>query len=231
MLLRCFATNIARAVPAKTMNNRGRSGRVELLLELSLTVLVGAGVTRGVAVAVGEALGEALAAALGEALAAALGEALAAALAEALAAALAAALAEALAAALAEALAAALAEALAAAPGATGAIEHAVVIVSPIKVTSPVWASARPCTVAPSSIVMDVEAMIVPMKVEPELRVAELWTCQKTLHELAPLVSTTELDDAVMRSDVAWKIQTALGSFWASSVSVPGIRSVAPPAL
>ena len=59
------------------MSNRGKSGRVELLFEPSLTVLVGAGVTRVRA----RALAEALAAALAEALAAALAEALAAALA------------------------------------------------------------------------------------------------------------------------------------------------------
>jgi hypothetical protein len=41
----------------------------------------------------------------------------------------------------------------------------------------------------------------------------------------------TELDEAVMRSDVAWKIQTEFGSFWPSSVSVPVRSSVPPPAL
>src|SRR3990172_8459242 len=41
----------------------------------------------------------------------------------------------------------------------------------------------------------------------------------------------TMLDDAVMRSDVAWKIQTESGSFWPSSVSVPVRSSVTPPAL
>jgi hypothetical protein len=51
------------------MSNRGKSGRVELLLELSLTVLVGDGVTRVPAEA--RALAAALAAALAEALAAA----------------------------------------------------------------------------------------------------------------------------------------------------------------
>jgi hypothetical protein len=41
----------------------------------------------------------------------------------------------------------------------------------------------------------------------------------------------TELDDAVMRSDVAWKIQTEFGSFSPSSVTVPVRSSVTPPAL
>lgn len=33
--------------------------------------------------------------------------------------------------------------------------------------------------------------------------------CQKTLQGWAPLMKATELDDAVTRSDVAWKIQRA----------------------
>ena len=105
------------------------------------------------------------------------------------------------------------------------------VMVSLIKVTSPFRASARPFIVTPLSIVMDVRARMVPTKVEPDPSVAELVTCQKTLHELAPLMSFTELDDAVTRSDVAWKTQTEFGSFWPSSVSVPVRSSVAPPAL
>ncbi len=67
--------------------------------------------------------------------------------------------------------------------------------------------------------------MMVPTKVEPVPRVAELPTCQKTLHELAPLMSCTVLVDAVMRVLGAWKTQTELGSFWASSVRVP-VRSI-----
>jgi hypothetical protein len=105
------------------------------------------------------------------------------------------------------------------------------VIRSPIKVTSPFRASAAPCIVTPLAIVMDVRARIVPMKAEPDPRVAELVTCQKTLHELAPLMSFTELPDAVTRSDAAWMIQTEFGSFWPSSVSVPVRSSVKLPAL
>jgi hypothetical protein len=120
------------------------------------------------------------------------------------------------------------------APGeasAIGAVKHAFVITSPIKVTLPFRASAAPCIVTALAIVMDVRARIVPMKAEPDPRVAELVTCQKTLHELAPLMSFTELPDAVMRSDGAWMIQTEFGSFWPSSVSVPVRSSVKPPAL
>ena len=49
-------------------------------------------------------------------------------------------------------------------------------------VTSPVWASTRPWTIAPVSRVMDVSAMIVPMKLAPVPSDAELVTTQKTLH-------------------------------------------------
>jgi hypothetical protein len=217
ILLR-FTSNIARAIPAKPMSSRGKSGRVELLLELSPTVLVGAGVTPEPALLLAAALAEApaLAAALAEA------PALAAALAEAPA--LAAALAEAPA----LALAAALADALAIS---SGEVKHVFVIALLIKDTSPFRASARPCTVAPSAIVMDVRAMIVPMKVEPDPRVAELMTCQKTLHELAPRMRFTELPDAVTRDEVAWKIQTEFGSFWPSSITVPVRSRTTPPAL
>jgi hypothetical protein len=207
ILLR-FTSNIARAIPAKPMSSRGKSGRVELLLELSPTVLVGAGVTPEPALLLAAALAEApaLAAALAEA------PALAAALAEAPA----------------LALAAALADALAIS---SGEVKHVFVIALLIKDTSPFRASARPCTVAPSAIVMDVRAMIVPMKVEPDPRVAELMTCQKTLHELAPRMRFTELPDAVTRDEVAWKIQTEFGSFWPSSITVPVRSRTTPPAL
>jgi hypothetical protein len=102
------------------------------------------------------------------------------------------------------------------------------VMVSLIKVTVPFRASARPLIFTPLFIVMDVRARMVPTKVEPDPSVAELVTCQKTLHELAPLMSFTELDDAVTRSDAAWKTQTELGSFWPSSVKVP-VSARAPP--
>jgi len=88
-------------------------------------------------------------------------------------------------------------------------------------VTAPVRARARPFTVAPEVIVIDVRAMIVPARVDPVASVAELVTCQKTLHGLAPLISATRLDDDVMNVDVALKIQTEPGSFWPSSVNVP----------
>jgi len=107
--------------------------------------------------------------------------------------------------------------------GAGAAVEQvAVVMVSLIKVTSPVLASARPFSVTPLAIVMDVEAMIVPANVEPDPRVAELVICQKTLQGWPPLMNTTE--PATMRSDVPWNTQTEFGSPPPSSVSVP-VRS------
>ena len=105
------------------------------------------------------------------------------------------------------------------------------VIVSLIRVTSPFRASARPLNVTALFMVMDVRAMIVPAKLEPDPSVAELVTCQKTLHGCPPLIKATALEEAVTRSDVAWKIHTEFGSFWPSSVSVPVRSRVTPPAL
>jgi CBS domain-containing protein len=105
-------------------------------------------------------------------------------------------------------------------------VEHVDVIMSLFKVTSPFRASTRPFTVTPPAIVIDVRAMMVPPNVEPEPRVAELVTCQKTLQGLPPLMKSTRLAEAVMRSDGAWKIQTELESFPPSRVSVPVRLSV-----
>ena len=56
------------------------------------------------------------------------------------------------------------------------------VMVSSISVTAPLRASARPSSVTPSAIVIDVRARMLPAKVESDPSVAELVTCQKTLH-------------------------------------------------
>ena len=113
------------------------------------------------------------------------------------------------------------AEALGDGLAATGDEQDDPEIVLLSRVTAPVRARARPFTVAPEVIVIDVRAMIVPARVDPVASVAELVTCQKTLHGLAPLMSATRLDDDVMNVDVALKIQTEFASFWPSSVSVP----------
>ena len=118
---------------------------------------------------------------------------------------------------LADGLALALGDGLAA----TGDEQDDTPIVLLSRVTAPVRARARPFTVAPDVTVIEVRAMIVPARVDPVASVAELVTCQKTLQGLAPLMSTTRLDDDVMNVELAWKIQTEFGSFWPSSVRVP----------
>jgi hypothetical protein len=76
--------------------------------------------------------------------------------------------------------------------------------------------------VSPVWTVIDARARMLPTKVEFVPSVAELPTCQKTLQAWAPLVRTTELAESVVSVDEgAWKIQTALGSPWASRVSDP----------
>jgi len=72
------------------------------------------------------------------------------------------------------------------------------------------------------SAVIEVRARIVPTNVDFTPRVAELPTCQKTLQAAwVGLITDTRLSVAVTSVDPAWKMKTALGSFWASSVRVP----------
>jgi hypothetical protein len=73
----------------------------------------------------------------------------------------------------------------------TGVVHAGVVKVFVSKVTAPLRASARPTTVLPVSTVIEVNAMIVPAKVDPGFKVAELPTCQNTLQACVPLVMTT----------------------------------------
>ena len=75
----------------------------------------------------------------------------------------------------------------------TAQVEGAVMVLAS-RVTAPLRASTRPCTVAPVSSVADVSAMMVPTNVLAESRVAELPTCQNTLHACAPF---SRLYDAV----------------------------------
>ena len=91
-------------------------------------------------------------------------------------------------------------------------------------VTSPFRASARPSTVTPAVIVIDVKAMIVPVKrvvVAVAPTDAELPTCQKTLQACASFVKSTRLPPATVRALPTWNMNTEVGSFWASSVTVP----------
>jgi hypothetical protein len=88
-------------------------------------------------------------------------------------------------------------------------------------VTAPFRARTLPETLAPLFRVMLVSAMIFPMNDVDVPRVAELPTCQKTLHGWPPLVSSTDEPAAVVRVLPVRNTQTALGSPPASSVSVP----------
>lgn len=71
------------------------------------------------------------------------------------------------------------------------------------RVTAPLRASTRPFTVVPVCTEIEVNAMIVPTKVVLVPRVAELPTCQNTLHGEAPLMRATVLFDAVINVDPA----------------------------
>jgi hypothetical protein len=74
------------------------------------------------------------------------------------------------------------------------------------KVTAAVRANNLPLTVVPVVAVIDASARIVPLNTVPVPRVAELPTCQKMLHALAPLISlTTALDDVVSVDESIWK--------------------------
>lgn len=63
--------------------------------------------------------------------------------------------------------------------------------------------------------------MTVPTNVVVVPSVAELPTCQKTLHGFAPPMRFTVLLGAVISVEPAWKMKTAAGSDWASNVTVP----------
>ncbi len=88
-------------------------------------------------------------------------------------------------------------------------------------VTEPVCASARPVTVAPVVIVIEVEASMFPKNVVFVPRVAELPTCQYMLQALAWFFRSTLPVTVVRVEDGIWKIQIASGFPCASSVRVP----------
>jgi len=106
--------------------------------------------------------------------------------------------------------------------GVVGAVlQNGRVMVLVSKVTAPFRASARPITVLPVCTVTDVNAKMLPTKVVLVPRVAELPTWKNTLHAWAPLISMIVLFGAVIRVDPTWKMNTALGSFSPSRVTVP----------
>ncbi len=81
-----------------------------------------------------------------------------------------------------------------------------------LKVTAPIRANARPSNAAPTSNVIEIFAMMVPLKIESVPRVLLLPTCQNRLSDCAPLIKMTWLLTAVMRVDPILKIKTELGS-------------------
>jgi hypothetical protein len=100
-------------------------------------------------------------------------------------------------------------------------LQRGEVKVSSSRLTWPFRASARPATVVSVVTVIDVNAMIVPVKVEAVPNVAELPTCQKTLQACASLMTLTLLAVAVTNVDATWKMNTALGFPWPFNVRVP----------
>ncbi len=69
--------------------------------------------------------------------------------------------------------------------------------------------------------VIEVRARTVPTNLEPTPIVAELPTCQKTLHACAPLIRATVLFLFMMSVLADWKMNTAFESPCALSVTVP----------
>ncbi len=94
----------------------------------------------------------------------------------------------------------------------TGGAQVGVVMVFVSRVTAPLIANRRPSTVASVVAVMSVSANRFPRNTELVPRVAELPTCQKTLHACVPLINATVLDDDVISVDPAWKTKAASGS-------------------
>jgi len=88
-------------------------------------------------------------------------------------------------------------------------------------VTAPVRANALPIMLTPVFTVILVSARIFPLNEVVVPSVAELPTCQNTLQGEALLIRTTDDADAVVSVLPILKIQTALGSPWALSVSAP----------
>jgi hypothetical protein len=68
---------------------------------------------------------------------------------------------------------------------------------------------------------MDVSARTLPANAVAVSSVAEVATCQKTLHGEAPLTKSTELPDAVVSVEPIWKTNCASGLPWALRVSAP----------
>jgi hypothetical protein len=100
-------------------------------------------------------------------------------------------------------------------------LQVGLVKVSLSNVTAALRASARPWTVTLLVTVIEVSARMFPRKTELVPSVAELPTCQKTLHSWAPLISVTVLPDPVISVELVWKMKTDLGSPAPSRTSGP----------
>jgi hypothetical protein len=105
--------------------------------------------------------------------------------------------------------------------GVVGAAQLGSVIVLVSRLTWPFRAKTRPATVVPVWTVAEVNAKTLPTKVVAVPRVAELPTCQNTLHAWAPPMRRTVLLEAVISVDPAWKMNTAFGLLCPSRVTVP----------
>jgi len=62
---------------------------------------------------------------------------------------------------------------------------------------------------------------MLPMNTVVVSRVAELPTCQSTLHACAPLINWTVAPGAVMRVLPIWKMKTLFGSLPPSRIKLP----------
>ena len=89
---------------------------------------------------------------------------------------------------------------------------------------APASASSRPSMVAPVVAEIEVRAMMVPTNVVLVPSVAELPTCQYTLHGEAPLTKHAAVG-CRRQGRAIWNTQTALGLPPASRVSVPVIAA------
>ena len=106
--------------------------------------------------------------------------------------------------------------------GVTGGVPHAAIDTTfESIVTAPFCARARPESVALVVKVTLVNARMLPTNAVPVPTVAELPTCQNTLHACAPLIVMTEALLPVIRVLPILNTQTAFGSPCASSVSMP----------
>ncbi|KAL5394604.1 hypothetical protein PMIN02_004825 [Paraphaeosphaeria minitans] len=90
-----------------------------------------------------------------------------------------------------------------------------------MSVTAPFNANSPPFTVTPAFTEIEADARMLPAKTVAVPSVAEVPTCQKTLHACAPLMRMTDEAVAVVRVDPIWKTKTVFGSFCASRTSVP----------